>query len=258
MPTRKPSLQQWFLAHQVRSVWAKHCHLPFDLDVDISRVEAAYAAGGRPTPYTAVVVKALALAATRVPAINRMYLPTVFGPKLLEFDHVSVNLPVVLDRGGGRQMGAATIRDADRLSIAEIRAAIREARRARPEDLPVGRFIHGRANNAFNRLRLRAIHFAVYNFPDLLLARRAGGLSVSSLVGELREDLSVRPQAFGPTAFTVIVSHVDRSTPGKTVLRLGLGADHAALRGDEIAAGVQALHDALSARDEQDLAALTL
>lgn len=257
MPARKPSLQQWFLAHQLRRVWSDHCHLPFDLDVDISRIEGAYAAAGRPTPYTAVVVKALALTAARVPAINRMYLPTVFGPKLIEFDHVSVNLPVVLDRGGGRQMAATTIRDADRLTIAEIRASIRSARRKRPEDMPIGRYLHGRPNTAWNRLRLRAIHFAVYNFPGLILARKAGGLSVSSLVGELREGLPVRLQAFGPTAFTVVLSHIDRSSAGKTVLRLGLGADHAALRGDEIAAGVQALHDVLAARDEKDLHALT-
>lgn len=257
MPARKPSLQQWFLAHQLRRIWSRHCHLPFDLDVDVSRVEAAYAATGRPTPYTAVLIKALALAAARVPAINRMYLPTVFGPKLLEFDHVSVNLPVVLDRGGGRQLGSTVIRDADRLTIREIRAAIREARRLRPEDLPVGRYVHGRSNTAWNRLRLRAIHFAVFNFPGLVLAHKAGGLSVSSLVGELREDLPVRAQAFGPTAFTVVFSHVDRSSPGKTVLRLGVGADHAALRGDEIASGMQALHDVLSARDDKDLDALS-
>jgi len=255
VPVRKPTLQEWFLAHQLRSLWRGHHYFPVSLDVDVSRVEAVYRERGKPVPYTAIVIKALAVAARREPSINRMYLPTILGPRMVEFDHVSVNLPVVVEKNGERRTGAATIRDADRLSVKEIRAAIREARRRRPEDGPVGRFVHGRANNLFNRLRLRAIHFAVYNFPGAL-AERAGGLSVTSVIGAVRDDVPARPIGFGPTAFTIAVSHVDRSAPGKTVLRLGIGVDHAACRGDEAARGVQRFHDVLSAKDDADLALL--
>lgn len=245
MPVRRPTLQEWFLEYQLRKLWRDHCYLPFTLDADISRLESAYAERGRPTPYTAIVVKALALAGARVPAINRMYLRTVFGPRIVEFPHRSVNLPVVLNRGGERFMGAAVIRDADRLSIDEIRSAIRDARRQRPEDAPVGRYVFGRPNTFLNRLRLRAIHFAIYNFPSLALERKAGGLSVSSLAGEIRDDAPARLMAYGPTAFTVLLNQVDRSEAGRAILRLAIGADHSACRGDELAAGVQALHDAL-------------
>lgn len=257
MPVRKLTLQEWFLAHQLRRLWRDHHYVPVDLDADISRIEESYKARGKPTPYTAVLVKALALAAERHPVMNRMYLPTFYGPRIVDFDHVSVNLPVVVNRDGRRQTSAVTIRDAHRLTIGEIRGEIRAARRLRPEETPVGRFVHGRRNNVFNRLRLRAIHFAVYNFPALFLAKAAGGLSVSSMVGELGDDLRARVVGYGPTAFTAALCSVDRSVPGKTVLRIGVGVDHSACRGDEAAAGVQALSDVLRARDDRDLEALT-
>ncbi len=257
MPVRKLTLQEWFLAHQLRKLWREHFYIPMDLDVDISRIEAVYQLRGKPTPYTAILAKALALAAAKRPAMNRMYLRTFYGPRIVDFDHISVNLPVVLNRNGQRHMSAVVIRNAARLTIHEIRAVIREGRRKLPGETPVGRFVHGRPNNLWNRLRLRAIHFAVYNFPGMFLAKLAGGLSVSSLISELGEDFPGRAMAFGPTAFTVALCSVDRSVPGKTILRLGLGIDHCACRGDEGAAGVQALHDALCARDERDLEALT-
>jgi hypothetical protein len=256
MPVRKPTLQEWFLAHQLKKLGRDHFYVPFDLDADITRVEEAYKAQGKPTPYTAIVVKALALAALRRPEINRMYLPTIFGPRVVEFDHISVNMPVILNPDGERHLGAVTVRDAHRLSIAEIRAAIRAAKAKKPEDMPVGRFVHGRKNNLWNRTRLRAIHFAVYNFPALL-ARESGGLAVSSLISEAGEDCPTRPTAFGPTAFTACMSRVDRGNPGKTILHLGIGIDHSACRGDQAAAGVKALGEILSAKDDKDLAALT-
>jgi hypothetical protein len=256
MPVRKPTLQEWFLAHQLKKLGRDHFYVPFDLDADITRVEAAYKEKGKPTPYTAIVVKALAMAAARRPEINRMYLRTLFGPRVVEFDHISVNMPIILNPDGERHLGAVTVRDAHKLSIADIRAAIREAKTKKPEDMPVGRFVHGKKNTLFNRLRLRAIHFGVYNFPSML-AERSGGLAVSSLISEAGEDCPTRPTAFGPTAFTACMSRVDRSVPGKTILTLGIGIDHSACRGDQAAAGVKALGDILSAKDDADLDALT-
>ena len=43
-----------------------------------------------------MVIKALALTAQKVPEINRAYLRTPAGDRVVDFDHISVNLPVAL------------------------------------------------------------------------------------------------------------------------------------------------------------------
>jgi hypothetical protein len=249
---RKPDLEEWFLAHQMRSLVRKHAHLPGSVECDISAIARRAAARGQRLSYPAIVIKALAMAAVQVPEINRCYVPTMLGDRVVEFDHVSVNVPVALREGGGRHLFGALIRHADRLSASEIAAELRKAQDTPLDDTRLTKYVARKPNNLLWRSILRGVHLASYNLP--VWHKLAGGLSVSSLLNHRGEPPRARAVSYGPTALTVLLCNV-RPAPGdKTILDLGIGLDHAALGGLGARRGTDALHDILASNDPEHLA----
>ena len=110
MPVRKLTLEEWFLGYQLRLVKKNTFHLPTELNVDIRRIEAAYSDRGEKVPYSAVLVKAVALLARRCPGVNRMVFSTFYGKRMVEFESVDVNVPLLMDAGSGRFVFGAELR----------------------------------------------------------------------------------------------------------------------------------------------------
>ncbi len=255
MPIRRQTLEEWFLVHQLRHAARHHFHLPLFVEADVSAVAKAF---GSAPPWTAVLVKALALTARVHPAINRAVFRTFWGTRVVEFDEVRVNLPVlVTDDAGRAHLSATVVERADERPVADVREALRAARARRPADLPIGRLFVANRNTLLNRLRLRLVHFAVYNLPHLYVRKGGGGLSVSSLLSLAEPGFRGWAMSYGPTAFTAIAISVTDEPDGRTVMRVGVGYDHFALPGHEALSALRTLSRVLAASDPAHLAALS-
>lgn len=253
MSTRRPTLEEWFLAYQLRAIGKRHFHLPIFLECDVSAIVERYRARGARPSYTALAIKALALTARQVPAINRCYFPTVLGDKVVEFDHISVNLPVLLREDGREHLIAETVRQADGKSVAEIHRQIRAAQKRTLAETKIARFVARKPNNLFWRGALRAVHFAAYNLPAIEKFG-GGGLSVSSVITHRDEGVPhARSVAMGPTAVSLGLTGV-RTDGGRVVLEMGIGLDHAAVPGIEARRATDALHDLFTSRSPEVLA----
>lgn len=249
MPVRKQTLQEWFLDHQLRHEWTRRFFNPFSLDVDVTELARAYEARGRLAPWSAIVVKAAAMLAQRHPEINRAVFRTFYGTRVVDFDRIVVNFPVLYSHEGRSVLSAITIPEPHGLSIEQIRGHIREGRRRKIEDTKVARYVVG-PNTFLNRLRLRLIHAAAAHFPQLHI-RFGGGMSVSSLLSLSDENVKLRITPFGSTAMTIGAVSVSKEADGKHLLRLGIGIDHTALRGDEAALAARTLARLLQSRDPE-------
>jgi hypothetical protein len=256
MPIRRQTLEEWFLVHQLRHAARRHFHLPLFVEADVTALARAW---GASPPWSAVLVKALALTARAHPSINRAVFRTFWGTRVVELEgDRRVNLPVLVTDDAGREhLSATVVERADERPIAEIREALRAARARRPADLPIGRLFVANRNTFLNRLRLRLIHFLVYNLPQLYVRKGGGGLSVSSLLYLAEPGFRGWAMSYGPTAFTAIAISVTGEPDGRTVMRVGVGYDHFALPGHEALDALRTLSRILAASDPADLAALS-
>ena len=253
MPVRRQTLHEWFLDYQLRHEWRRRFYNPMSVDVDVTALAEAYEAKGREAPWSAIVVKAAGLVAQKHPEINRVVFRTFYGARVVDFDRVTVNFPMLYSREGQEILGAITIPEPQSLPIEAIRGHIRAGRRRRLEDTKVARFVLGK-NTFFNRLRLRAIHASVNHFPGLYVKFGGGGLSVTSLLFLSDEDVKLRVTPYGPTAMTIGAITVSKEPDGRKLMRLGIGFDHTAIRGDQAAAAGQTLARLLQSREPQGLA----
>lgn len=252
MPVRHPTLEEWFLAHQLDRVKRDHFHLSLDMEADVTALARDHRDAGGRLPVTAVLIKALALVAREDPSVNRMVFRTVLGMRVLEPDYVAVNVPVVLAAGTGEHLSGTVVREPGGMALAEIREALARARRRPIEDLPVGRLVYGLSNTWWRRLRLRLLHGALQNLPALYERAGAGALAVTTLMGRGPVGTLV---GFGPTALTLACCHQDEAED-RSVLRLGLAWDHAALTGAQAAAAGKRLGEILAGAEPAYRAAL--
>ena len=231
MPVRHPTLEEWFLAHQLERVKRDHFHLTLDMEADVTELAGDHRDGGGRLPVTAVLVKAMALLAREQPVVNRVVFRTWFGMRIWEPAYVAVNVPVVLAAGTGEHLSGTVVKEPGGMDLSEIRAELRRARERPIEELPVGRLVYGQPNTWWRRLRLRGLHAAVANLPTLHERAGAGALAVTTIMGPSPAGTLV---GFGPTALTLACCHQEEAL-GRTTLHLGLAWDHAALTGAQAA-----------------------
>jgi pyruvate/2-oxoglutarate dehydrogenase complex dihydrolipoamide acyltransferase (E2) component len=251
MPFRKATLEEWFVQHQLEAIRARHFILPMSAWIDVSRIEEEYRKNGENPHYTALILKALAMTAQRHPEINRVAFPN----GILELNHISVNLPIVLKRGDRTILTATVLRNIDRLSLGEIRAKIREEKSRDPLSLPVTGFLFRRSNTFLNRFYLRLIHWAAYRFPSLY-EKKGGGLSFSSLLLAGDPATAVLPISHGPTAFSLCASSITDGPKGTKQLLLGMTFDHFALDGIKATQALNTLSKILSGENAEDFVRL--
>ncbi len=229
MTIRTQTLEEWFSQYQLRALARDHFYIPYDMEIDVSRIVDRYARVGQRAPVTAIVIKAAALAARQHPEINRAVLSTPFGSRVVQFEDVHVNLPVLAVHAGHEHLSATVIKHVDRMSVQDIVEEVRHAK-ARPlEDLPIARMFIGNRNTLRNRVALRLRHAAAYSVPALYQGF-GGGISVSSLVRSKSEGVLLRIPSYGPTAVSLCPGAL-RTEHGRSTLFMGVGYDHFALTG---------------------------
>ena len=182
-------------------------------------------------PYTALLVKAAALLLRDRPSINKMYFKTLFGERILEPDYIAVNMPISLRIDGKYVLSAHAAYEPQNLSLFEIMEDIKQIFKKGWKDLPINNIIHNGSNNFINRFKLKMIHFFVYKFPKLYSQKKAGGISVSSLMN-LNQNLGgLQMMALGATPITIssCASYIEN---GKTYLNIGIGINHSVVHGE--------------------------
>ena len=255
MGLRKPTLDEWFLAYQLRSLSRDGFFNPGELDVDITAIVERWRARGERLSYPALVIKALALTAQKVPEINRAYVKTPLGDRVAEFDHISVNMPVALkDDRGETVLSAMVVKHADQHSVTEIASQIRASQARTLDQTKITKIVARKPNTLLWRTVLKGIHFAAYSWPGMA-KMGAGGLSVSSLLEHRADPPPFRTQSFGPTAITIMINNVREAPEGRHVLELGVGLNHVALGGLAYRRMSTVLHDLLATRDPELLKA---
>ena len=254
MSTRTPTLDEWFLAYQLRSLNRDFFFNPVTVDIDISAVAERWRAQGKKLSYPALLVKALALTARRVPAINRAYLSTPLGDRVIDFEHISVNLPIALQENGQTYLSAMVVKNADQLSVAAIAEQIGKAQARPMDDTKITKIVARKPNRIWWRALLRGIHFAAYRWPGIE-RMGGGGLTVNSLADARAQPLA-RTVSFGPTALTVLITGIKRSDGGGEELQLGIGVNHVAITGLHTLQATKVLREILSTRDPAQLAEL--
>jgi hypothetical protein len=239
MRVRRASLEEWFLDLQLRTVARDHFHIPFTVDVPVGELFAAWRDRGRvPTP--AIVVRAVAALAVARPLLNRMLFRTPLGMRILEFDQVRVNVPVLTEHDGRRYVSAVVVDDAASRTVEAIHDQIREARRRPVTSLPINRlFVDGR-DTILRRVRLLVTHQLAYHSPRAYAAGGGGALAVSSLHHRRHPHTHARGVALGPNALTALVLGV-HGEGDDARLHLGIAFDHALLKGDEMGEAIEAL-----------------
>ncbi len=246
MPVRRQNLEEWFTDHQLQALHRNHFHIPAHLDFDVSKLVAAYAEQDRRLPITAVMVKAMALLAKKHPEVNRTIFRTFLGTWVVEFDHIDVNVPVMIEHEGRRVLSATVVKDADTKTVAQINDEVKVASQRNLADLPIGSHFIANRNNLWNRTKLRLIHWAVWNLPWLYLSKRGGGMAVSSIVQPTAPGFQLRVVSRGPHVWTIGLWTLEADENGRHILRAGVGYDHSALGGEAFITTTHSLNGILN------------
>lgn len=226
MTVRKLSLAEWFMVHQLQAIERQHFHMDSLLEVDLSALHQAY--GERPLPLTFLMVKAVALTLKHVPEINRQYVPSFWGARMIQAEHCSVNLPVMLNIEGEDYLSMTTIKNADCKSVQQIKNEVKAYFNTPKSELRVGQYIIGKPNHWFNRQRLRVIHFCVNQLPHLQDSLQVGTASVSSLLHLDHSGTQVTITGRGPGALSATLCHHDVQ---RQRMRIAVSCDHFTARG---------------------------
>ena len=229
---RRLTLEEWFTNHQLNYIFRKYCHNNVTVDVDVTRLVTFAEAKGLKFSPTAAVIKAVGLLALQRPKLNRGLFFTPWGHRIVEFDAIRVNLPVLVANNGDPVLSAMVIDSPDKKSTKEIHQEIRTFASGDLSDKPISRFVVKRKNHFINRLLLRMLHFVIFRFPRLH-ASKGGGFSVSSLVNQDTSAMTVRGVAKAHTSLTFGVSGLKKSSEGKYTLLIGIGGNHSILSGVE-------------------------
>ncbi len=244
MTIRKQNLEEWFTQYQLTALQREHFFIPYDMEIDVTRLTEAYAAAGERAPLTAIVVKAAACVARERPEINRAVLSTLFGTRVVQFSEAHVNVPVMMEHEGAMHLSATVLRSADSLSIEQIIQALRSAQQRKLQDLPIGRHFIKNENTLRRRLELRIRHAAAYAVPQFY-ERFGGGISVSSLVRAAPAGVLSRIPSYGPTAVSLCPGVVRTDGRGRTVMFMSAGYDHYALPGVQVVSALERLGELL-------------
>ncbi|MED5465349.1 MAG: hypothetical protein VX699_11895 [Myxococcota bacterium] len=245
---RKLSLEEWFTNHQLNYIARKYCHNNVTVDIDVTELVTFAESKGLKFSPTAAVVKAVGLLALQRPKLNRGLFFPPWGHRIVEFDSVRVNLPVLIANNGSPMLSAMVIDSPDKKSTTEIHQEIRTFVSGDVSDKPISRFVANRSNHFINRCLLRILHFVVFRFPRLH-ASKGGGFSVSSLVNQDIPGMTVRGVAKGHTSLTFGVSGLKKSPEGNYTLLIGMGVNHSVLSGVEGMDACSALTAILSEPD---------
>jgi len=246
MKVRKPTIDEWFLALQLKQV-SKRLHLPFFVDIDLTAIHNAYEQKNKKTPYTAILIKAAAMILAQKPELNKMLFSTFYGYRFISFSSVTVNVPMLLQLDEKKLLTAFTVKEAHKKTIAEIQQEIKKASQRKWKELPINRLIH-KKNSFFARIQLRLILFLINHFPSIYIKKSGGSISVSSLMNYNDPNIRLKVSAFSNTGLT-LCSCSARQEGQKHILSLGISVEHMTYHGAEAIEGVQLLARILQSKN---------
>ena len=253
MSIKKLSLEQWFLNYQLKSIQKNHVLNPVMVEVDITKLDERWREKRNKPPYTAILIKALAMTAKIHPSINQVLFARPWGDRLVSPPTINVNFPHYITDEGRDYLIASTVVSANEKSITEIHDFIRSSCQKKLSDTIIAKHFKKNRNTFWMRAYLRIIHFIAYSFPSLYLKKNGGGLSVSSMLNHVEEGFRCTAIPWGPTAMTVCSCSVTTENGGNRIMRLGLSWDHCTGEGNEMVASVKTLSKILQGERENSL-----
>lgn len=205
---------------------------------------------------TPLVIKALGILLESQPRMNRIYCRTFFGERIISPPYISVNVPILLGVDQRRVLSALIVQQPQHKTVMEIAKEIQAARDAGISDKPITAFVARRSNTWYNRFLLRCLHGLIYRMPSIYIRRRAGGISLSSLIYEGKTAVPMTTVSFGPTAFTLALTSAWEEH-GRLKLRVGVSFDHFAAGGELAIQFAKGLAAILSGADGETFRRLT-
>lgn len=97
------------------------------------KMRKKYSRAVKPITYVPIYVKAAALAIQRTPEANAILFKSLFGMRIVRYESVDVNLPIIRTVDGTRLTFIGTIRDAANKSLAQIQSELTDYQRCPPE-----------------------------------------------------------------------------------------------------------------------------
>ncbi len=216
-----------------------HCSVSGGFELDVTDLQAAIAkarAEGKPASLVAALVRATALVLVKYPRLNHHMFHGLLRKYEVEFDEVSCNL-ILMRRGEGgeRMLFPVVLRNADRLSVADVQAAIDHHKEAPLAELPQVAAI--RRLESLPRLALRWFsykarsdwrfylkHFGTYGLSSLM-SQGFGGTSATTLANTAAAFI---PGLLSPRAIVR-----DGKIEAREILHLLLVVDHYVVDGND-------------------------
>ena len=99
----------------------------------VQKLRKRYSKAVAPITYVPIYVKAAALAIAQNPEANSLLFKRPFGRRIVQFESVDVNLPIIRKLGEERITFIGTIRDAANKSLADIQTELTAYQRDPPE-----------------------------------------------------------------------------------------------------------------------------
>lgn len=227
---RELTLEEWFLAYQLDYIEKNYSHISGFWEIDLSRLCSHFDEDPNNIPFTSLLIKACSLWQRECPTINRQMFRTPLGLRLYTCESRSVNVPALLTFEGRPYLSVLSVKNPDQKTLSEIQHELKQFTSTDPKSLPIGRFLAGKKNNLFNRLRLKLIHRLVNRLPQLSSKMQAGTISVSSLLSASQQNADVLFMAKGPGAMSLTLCGVDVE---RRKLKVGFSWDHATSNGYE-------------------------
>lgn len=253
MSARRPTLEEWFLAFQLRRMQRENAYATGSLTVEVTALVNDHAARGERPSFPCVLSRAAALAAVAVPRANRMYLSLLWGDRIVEPEGVHINMPIRHAGPHGPVLTVECFRDADQRSAHALRQELRAHVQAGLDGTTVTRLAATRPNRPWWRLALRLLWFGAWRLGG---AARHGGCITVSCPASGRAP-GVAAHFTGPTPGSILLALCAiREEGGRTWLDLGFTANHLVLDGADIRAYLEALTGILEGRSPDGVAAL--
>lgn len=248
MTVRKATLEEWFLVYQLDKIKKNHFHLPFYLNVDVTKLVKHFESKQEKVPITSLMIKAGGLLAEQHSEVNRIVFRTFYGLRIFDPKYISVNLPIMIRSEEQNFLAATVLENVNKSKLSEITGEIKRSLSQDLSDLKIGKYVYKKSNNFINRTRLKMIHLLINHFPKVYEHFGGGGIAVSSLMNHNDDDFDMSMMAYGPTAFTIASCNLSNKND-RHYLKIGIAYDHYAFSGDKAIEASRSLSHILQGND---------
>ncbi len=233
MAIKKPTLTQWAYIYFHQRIWKAGFFVPGLAEVDVTPIVKAWEAVGEKPPWTAILLHALGTAGELHPAINRAVVSPFGALRIIQFDDVSVALPVAFEHEGKMNSRLEVIRNPHKRTISEIRQQLRDLKK-KPLNPKGPTALLSRGKNVFWNRWLIKIGIWVMEQRPSFFEKNGASLGLSSLATFSEPGYVTRLMALGPSALSLTFTGTRTDEHGKSWIEVGFCFNHLVCRGDEV------------------------